>query len=149
MESEAKDSSQSPSGNRLRSVLTKARRGKKDTSNASAVSVVVTEDSSEGNPRSLRESLDSLRASRQSSLDDGTGGAKLKKLIPGRARRKRKKQEAAEQQQAQEIEEEGRGRDTSDQTATAALRPTANRSHSTLDDGEGSSLITVDSNADS
>lgn len=148
MESEAKESSQSPSGNRLRSVLSKARRSKRDDNNDSTISVVVTEGSSEGNTRSLRDSIDSLRASRQSSLDDGSGGAKLKKLIPGRAKRKRRKQEAAERQQAEE--EEARGRDANDQTATAALRPApANRSRSTIDDGEGSSLITVDSDAES
>ena len=151
MESEAKESSQSPSGHRLKNVLSKARRGRKDD-NASTVSVVPTENSSDGNGPSVRNSIDSVtRASRQSSLDDGSGGATLKKLIPGRAKRKRKKREAAEAAERQQVEEEGgRGRDINDQAATAAMKPVAvNRSHSTLDDGEGSSLITVDSDAES
>ncbi|KAL8826084.1 MAG: hypothetical protein Q9191_004015 [Dirinaria sp. TL-2023a] len=151
MESEAKESSQSPSGHRLKNVLSKTRRGRRDD-NASTLSVVPTENSSDGNGRSVRSSLDSLRrASRQSSLDDGSGGASLKKLIPGRAKRKRKKREAVEAAERQQLEEEGgRGRDTNDQAATAAMRRAAvNRSHSTLDDGEGSSLITVDSEAES
>lgn len=150
MESEAKESSQSPAGtNRLRSVLNKARRGKKEN-DASTVSIAVTENSSEDTGSGARDSVDSLGASRQSSLDDGTGN-KLSKLIPGRAKRKKRKQEAVESAEVQQqLEEEGRGRDTSDQTATAAaLRPDApNRSHSTLGD-EGSSLMTVDSDAES
>ena len=152
MESEARESEQAPSGNRFKNVLSKARRGRKDD-NASTVSVVPTENSSDGNARSIRNSMDSLtRASRQSSLDDGSGGKTLKKLIPGRAKRKRKKQEAAKAAaERQQVEDEGgRGRATDDQAATAAIRPAgASRSHSTLDDGEGSSLITVDSDAES
>ena len=151
MESEAKDTSQSPSGtNRLRSVLSKARRGRKEN-NASTVSIVVTDNSSEGVGSGTRNSTESLGASRHSSLDDGTG-AKLSKLIPGRMKRKKKKQEAAEAaERQQEEDEEGRGRGTRDQTATAAaLSPDAlNRSHSTLDGDDGSSLMTVDSDADS
>ena len=151
MESEAKEASQSPAGtNRLKSVLSKARRTKKEN-NASTVSIAVTEDSSEGPGSGARNSIDSLVASRQSSLDDGTS-TKFAKLIPGRVKRKRRKQEAAEAAERQQQEDElGRGRDTSDQIATAAeLRPNApNRSHSTLDGDEGSSLMTVDSDAES
>lgn len=146
MESEARETSQSPAGtNRLKSVLKKARRGRKDN-NASALSI--TENSSEGNRSGPRNSTESLGASRHSSLDDGTG-TKLTKLIPGLTKRKKRKQAAAEATQRQQDEdEEGRGRDPSDQTATAAaLSP--DRSHSTLDADDGSSLMTVDSDADS
>lgn len=156
MESEAKETSPSPAPtNRLKSVLAKGRR-KKDNK-ASNVSIAVTENSSEGPSSGPRNSIDSLGASRQSSLDDGTT-SKMSKLLPGRLKRKKKKQEAAEAAEAterqQDEDEEGRGRDTSDQTATAAAaaaqRPSApNRSHSTLDGDEGSSLLTVDSEVDS
>jgi len=150
MESEVRETSQSPAGtNRLKSVLNKARRGRKDN-NASTLSTAVTENTSEGNRSAARNSNDSLVASRHSSLDDGTG-AKLTKLIPGLKKRKKRKQEAAEASQRQQDEdEEGRGRDPTDQTATAAaLSP--NRSHSILDADadDGSSLMTVDSDADS
>jgi len=150
MESEARETSQSPAGtNRLKSVLNKARRGRKDN-NASTLSIAVTENSSDGNGSGPRKSNDSLGASRHSSLDDGTG-AKLTKLIPGLTKRKKRKQEAAEAaQQQQDEDEEGRGRDPSDQTATAAaLSP--NHSHNILDADadDGSSLMTVDSDADS
>ena len=151
MESEAKEDSQSPAGtNRLRSVLSKARRRQKDN-NASTASIAVTENSSEGTGSGPRNSIESLGVSRHSSLDDGAA-AKISKLIPGRAKRKKKKQEAPEALERQQQEdEEGRGRDTNDQPATAAaLRPTApTRSRSTLDADDGSSLMTVDSDAES
>ena len=149
MEIEAKDSSQSPSGNRLKNVLSKTHRARKDN-NDSAVSITVTDNSSDGTGSALRNSIDSLRlASRQSSLDDGKAAAKLSKLLPGRSKRKKKKQEAAERQQQEE--EEGRGRDTVDQTATAAaLGPEpGSGSRSPLDGDEGSSLMTVDSDVES
>jgi len=148
MESEARETSQSPAGtNRLKSVLNKARRGRKDN-NASTLSIAVTENSSEGNGPGPRNSTESLGVSRHSSLDDGAN-AKLTKLIPGLTKRKKRKQEAAEAAQRQQDEDEGgRGRDPSDQTATAAaLSP--DRSHNTLDADDGSSLMTVDSDADS
>ena len=152
MESEAAEVSPSPSGtgntgNRLKSVLSKARRDRNN--NASKVSITGTDNSSDGNGTGVRSSIDSLiDKSRQSSLDDGSSRVKLAKLIPGHNKRKKKRQEAAEQQGLDD--EEDRGRRTSEQPATAAsLSPTAlNRSHSSLGD-EASSLITVDSDAES
>lgn len=155
MESEAAEVSPNPftkanPGNRLKSVLSKTRRDRNN--NASKVSVTGTEDSSEGIGTGVRNSIDSLiDKSRQSSLDDGSSRVKLAKLIPGHKKRKKKRQEAAELAEEQDLEEEeGRGRRTSEQPATAAsLSTTAvNRSHSTLGD-EASSLITVDSDAES
>ncbi len=148
MESEARETSQSPAGtNRLKSVLNKARRGRKDN-NASTLSIAVTENSSDGNGPGPRKSNDSLGASRHSSLDNETS-TKLTKLIPGLTKRKKRKQAAAEATQRQQDEdEEGRGRNPSDQIATAAaLSP--DRSHSTVDADDGSSLMTVDSDAES
>ena len=154
MESEAAEVSPNPStkanpGNRLKSVLSKTRRDR--NKNASKVSVTGAEDSSEGNGTGVRNSIDSsIDKSRQSSLDDGSSRVKLAKLIPGHKKRKKKRQEATELAEEQDLEEEGRGRRTSEQPATAASLSTAavNRSHSTLGD-EASSLITVDSDAES
>ena len=151
MESEAAEVSPAPSatpntGNRLKSVLSKARKDRKN--NASKVSIAGTENSSDGNGTGVRSSIDSLiDKSRQSSVEDGSSRVKLAKLLPGLNKRKKKKQEAAQQQ---DFEEEGRGRRTSEQPATSASLDSTvlNRSHSSLGD-EASSLITVDSDAES
>ena len=147
-----KESSPAPS-TRIKRVLNKGRRGKRDESVTPSISIHDT--SSEALSASgIRTSIDSssgdkLRFSRQSSLqsslDDGSGAKKLAKLVPGHKKRVKKRQEAAEQQLAEETNGQ-RGRSISDQTATAAdvnLGP-GNLSRTTLDDGE-SSLITVDS----
>lgn len=152
MESEAAEVSPGPSatlntGNRLKSVLSKARKDR--NKNASKVSIAGTDNSSDGNGTGVRSSIDSLiDKSRQSSLDDGSSRVRLAKLLPGHNKRKKKKQGAAEQPDYED--EEGRGRRTIEQPATAAsLDPTAlNRSHSSLGD-EASSLVTVDSDAES
>ena len=153
MESEAAEVSPSPSaqvntGNRLKGVLSsKVRRNRNN--NVSKVSIAATENSSDSPGTGVRSSIESLPdKSRQSSLDDGISRTKLAKLLPGHTKRKKKRQEAAEQQNYED--EEGRGRRTSEQPATAAsLSPTAlNRSHSSLGD-EASSLITVDSDVES
>ena len=155
MESEAAEVSPSPSatintGNRLKSILSKSRRD--HSNNASKVSVTATEDSSEGNGTGVRNSIDSsIDKSRQSSLDDGSSRVKLANLIPGHKKRQKKRQEAAGSVEQQALEdEENRGRPTSEQPATSAsLSPTVvNRSHSNLGD-EASSLITIDSDAES
>ena len=155
MESEAAEVSPSPSGtvntgNRLKTVLSKARRDR--NANTSKVSIAGTDNSSEGNGTGVRSSIDSqFDKSRQSSLDDGSSRTKFTKLIPGHAKRKKKRQEAAEVAEQREWEdEEERGRRTSEQPATAAsLSPTGiNRSHSSLAD-EASSLITIDTDVES
>lgn len=140
----SKDSSPAAS-TRIKNVINKARRGTKDDTATPSISIHDT--SSEALSTTVRSSLDSLgdraRASRQPSLDDGSGAKKLAKLVPGHKKRVKKRQEAAEQQLA---EEEGvrRGRSISDQTATSAEPAPRNLSRTTLDDGE-SSLLTVDS----
>ena len=147
----------SPAANtRIKGVLSKARRGTKDEPkdepNMPSISIHDTSSEGPGSTTGVRSSLDSLgeriRASRQSSLDDGTGSNKLAKLIPGHKKRAKKRQEAAGQQLAEELGVQ-RGRSISDQRATAAdLAPSSrNLSRTTLDDGE-SSLITVDSERD-
>lgn len=143
----SKDSSPA-TGTKIKSVISKARRGPKDDTVTPSISIHDT--SSEGLSSTVRSSLDSLgdkaRSSRQSSLDDGSGSNKLAKLVPGHKKRIRKRQQAAEQQLAEE-EIVPRGRSVGDLSATSADPSPHNLSRTVLDDGE-SSLISVDSEKD-
>lgn len=149
MDGPSKDISPAPSTSTkgFKGVVAKARLGRNRDD-----STISLNGSDEGTEQSgIRNSVDSLvdkvREGRNASLDDGLppGPSNLSKLIPGRVKKKRKKREEAEQLQ-QEITE-GRGRSVEDQPATAAQPRKLskdNRSRSTLD-GDGGSLITIDS----
>ena len=132
----------------IKSVLAKARLGRKD--NPSTASLNGSDESEIGGLRNSVESVDKTRDGGRSSVDDGlpAGPSGLSKLIPGRIKKKRKKREEAEQLQ-QELAE-GRGRSADDQTATAAVssREAGNESRTTLGDENGS-LITVESDIES
>ena len=132
----------------LKSVLAKARLGRKD--NPSTASLNGSDESEIGGLRNSVDSVDKIRDGGRSSVDDGlpTGPSGLSKLIPGRVKKKRKKREEAEQLQ-RELEE-GRGRSADDQTATAAVsrREAGNESRTTLGEENGS-LITVESDIES
>ena len=132
----------------IKSVLAKARLGRKD--NPSTASLNGSDESEIGGLRNSVESVDKTRDGGRSSVDDGlpAGPSGLSKLIPGRVKKKRKKREEAEQLQ-QELAQ-GRGRSVDDQTATAAgsSREAGNESRTTLGDENGS-LITVESDTES
>lgn len=148
MEGDAKEVSPEPSSRRLKSVLTKARYGKK---NASKVSINDESSDSHGIRSSLDSTMDMFRASRGSSLDESISNknsSAMSKLIPNRIQKKRKERKASQiaAREEEEAEENGRGRSISEQAATAAT-PLQQRSRSTLADE--ASLLTNYSEADS
>ena len=132
----------------LKSVLAKARLGRKD--NPSTASLNGSDESEIGGLRNSVDSVDKIRDGGRSSVDDGlpAGPSGLSKLIPGRIKKKRRKREEAEQLQ-QELAE-GRGRSADDQPATAAVprHEAGNESRTTLGEESGS-LITVESDIES
>ena len=132
----------------LKSVLAKARLGRKD--NPSTASLNGSDESEISGLRNSVDSVDKIRDGGRSSVDDGlpTVPSGLSKLIPGRVKKRRKKREEAEQLQ-QELAE-GRGRSADDQTATAAVQrdEAGNESRTTLGEESGS-LITVESDIES
>lgn len=153
MDSVTQETSPARSSKGLKSVLRKARPGRKD--NASTLSVNGTDNSSNGRG-GIRSSIDSTvgklksHTTEESSQNDGddTGSHGISKLIPARIRKKRRKaREAAEQ------DEDGaaRGRSIGDRPSNGAIGDLAaseitGESQSTLDDDDdGSSLITYDS----
>lgn len=99
----------------FKGVLAKARRGGKDT--ASNTSFFNGTDNNSSDSHGIRSSVESLqalekdRASKESSIDDGTTTTKsrtLAKLIPARIKKKLKKQESLEREEEQgEDGEEG------------------------------------------
>lgn len=148
MEGDTKEVSPEPSSRRLKSVLTKARYGKK---NASKVSINDESSDSHGIRSSIDSTMDLFRASRGSSLDESIStknSSAMSKLIPNRIQKKRKERKASKiaAREEEEAEENGRGRSISDQAATAAT-PLQERSRSTLADE--ASLMTNDSEAES
>ncbi|KAL8940378.1 MAG: hypothetical protein Q9216_002849 [Gyalolechia sp. 2 TL-2023] len=148
MEGDTKDVSPEPSTRRLKSVLTKARNGKKNTSK---VSINDESSDSHGIRSSIDSSMDIFRASRGSSLDDSfstKNSSAMSKLIPNRIQKKRKERKASKiaAKEEEEAEDNGRGRSITHQAATAAA-PLQQRSRSTLAD-EGS-LMTQDSDPES
>ena len=160
------------SGLGFKSVLTKARRGGKDTS--STPSINGTENSSDSH--AIRSSIESvkekIRASRESSINDGTTttskSQRLSKLIPVRIKKKLKKsrvlewdEEPERQGQGEGVgeqlgerdqEEDERGRSIIDQAATSSssadphnVKPTRRPAGSESQSTLGdSSLITSD-----
>ena len=149
METDTKEVSPESSSRRLKSVLSKARRGGKN--NASKVSINDNSSDSHGIRSSIDSAQDRFRASRGSSLDDTistTNSSGISKLIPNRIQKKRKERKAAKQaaKDEEEAEDDGRGRSISEQAATAAA-PLLQRSRSTL--AEEGSLMTNDSDGES
>ncbi|KAL8954621.1 MAG: hypothetical protein Q9193_007167, partial [Seirophora villosa] len=122
MDGDAKEASPEPSSHGLKSILTKARRGGKNTS-------VVSINDNESDTHAIRSSIDSsLRVSGGSSLDDArsiNSSNGISKLMPNRIQKKRRERKAAKQAAKEEEnddtrEDDGRGRSISGQAATAA-----------------------------
>lgn len=153
MDSVTQETSPARSSKGLKSVLRKARAGRKD--NASTLSVNGTDNSSSSRG-GIRSSIDSTAGKLKSNTTgeashndgDDSGNHGINKLIPARIRKKRRKaREAAEQEQ----EGPARGRSFGDTPSNGAMGDHAasditGESQSTRDDDDdGSSLITYDS----
>ncbi len=153
MDSVTQETSPARSSKGLKSVLRKARTGRKD--NSSTLSVNGTDNSS-SSLGGIRSSIDSTVEKLKSHVTedsahnngDDAGLGRISKLIPGRIRKKRRKaREAAEQEQ----EEANRGRTIGDKPINGDLgdnnaSETTGEGQSPIDDDDGgSSLITYDS----
>lgn len=153
MESVTQETSPAPLSKGLKSVLRKARHGRKD--NASTLSVNGTDNSSSSHV-GIRSSIDSTveklksHVTEDSGHNDGddSGTGRISKLIPGRIRKKRRKaREAAEQEQ----EEANRGRSIGGRPINGDIvdndvSEATGEGQSPIDDDDGgSSLITYDS----
>lgn len=138
----------------FKGVLAKARRGKDTASSTSFFSGTDNNNSdSHGIIRSSAESLQILekdRASRESSIDDGTTMTKsrtLAKLIPARIKKKLKNQGGQEREEDRgEAEEgehvDGHGNAITDPTHAATSPAVGGSRHNTVG---GDSLISYDS----
>lgn len=135
----------------FKGVLAKARRGGKDTaSNPSFFNGMDNNSSdSHGIIRSSVESLQALekdRASRESSIDDGTTMTKsrtLAKLIPARIKKKLKKQGGPEREdELGEDELDGHGNAITDPASAATSTAVGSSRQNTVG---GDSLISYDS----
>ena len=152
MDSVTQETSPARSSKGLKSVLRKARPGRKD--NGSTLSVIGTDNSSSSRG-GIRSSIDSTveklksHGTDDSNHNDGddSGTGRISKLIPARIRKKRRK---AREATGQEQEEANRGRsigdrpvkgDASDHDTTEIT----GEGQSAEDDDGGSSLITYDS----
>ena len=153
MDSVTQETSPARSSKGLKSVLRKARTGRKD--NSSTLSVNGTDNSS-SSLGGIRSSIDSTVEKLKSHVTedpahnngDDAGLGRISKLIPSRIRKKRRKaREAAEQEQ----EEANRGRTIGDKPINGDLgdndaSETTGEGQSLIDDDDGgSSLITYDS----
>lgn len=136
----------------FKGVLAKARRGGKDT--ASSTSFFNGTDNNSSDSHGIRSSVESLqalekdRASKESSIDDGTTTTKsrtLAKLIPARIKKKLKKQGSLEREEEQgEDGEEGEHMDGHGMDPAPAAASTAVGSSRQNAIG-GDSLISYDS----
>lgn len=137
METAAADVPPEPSGRGFKAVLAKTRRGAKDTS--STPSIHGTENSSDSH--AIRSSIESvkekLRASRESSIGDGTTTTSksrtLSKLIPGRIKKKLKGLGVSERDEESERQEPGQGEEAGEKSAGERGQE--------QDDGRGGSII--------
>lgn len=136
----------------LKGVLAKARRGGKDTVSSPSFFNGMDNNSSDshGIIRSSVESLQALekdRASRESSIDDGTTVTKsrtLAKLIPARIKKKLKKQGGPEREDEQGEDEhvDGHGNAITDPAPAATSTAVGSSRQNTVG---GDSLISYDS----
>lgn len=139
----------------FKGVLAKARLGGKDT--ASSPSFFSGTDNNSSDSHGIRSSVESLqalerdRASRESSIDDGTTTTKsrtLSKLIPARIKKKLKKQGSLEREEEQGEDREegeqvdGHGNAIMDPAPAATSTPVGSSSQNTI---VGNSLNSYDS----
>lgn len=139
----------------FKGVLAKARRGGKDTASSPSFFNGMDNNSSDshGIIRSSVESLQALekdRASRESSIDDGTTMTKsrtLAKLIPARIKKKLKKQGGPEREEEQGEDEhvDGRARHGNAITDPAPAATSTAGGSSRQNTVGGDSLISYDS----
>ena len=135
--------SPAPSGLGLKGMLAKARRNKLD--NSSTTSFPTSEGSNESH--SLRDSMDSAlekiksAARKDNDPSETSSGVSIAKLIPGTRKRKERKRRA--KQQAEDAEgPRGRSAGDGDGATGTGL---SSENQSILDDDDGSSLMTEDS----
>lgn len=133
----------------FKGVLAKARRGGKDT--ASSPSFFNGTDNNSSDSHGIRSSVESLqalekdRASRESSIDDGTTMTKsrtLAKLIPARIKKKLKKQGGLEREEEQGEDGEEGGNAITDPAPAATSTAVGSSRQNTV---SGDSLISCDS----
>jgi len=142
------DSSESPHRNGFSQIFSKDRKHRKNRDSAST-SIKSGDTESDGH-HSMRESLESaIEKLKQHAEDDDNQG--IKKLVPNLGtKRRRKKREQEEEQRA--MEEAARGRSVADrgtlENFSTDRRPSISRTHSGRS-GNGSSLITYDSETES
>jgi hypothetical protein len=135
--------SDSPTRNGLAQIFSKARNRDKRGKDSAGNSIKSTDDSS-GLRGSVEDAIEKRKGSTSTSTEDDGGSNGIKKLVPmaiGSKRRKKKEKEEEEQRASAEV---ARGRSVADR---GTLRNDA--SSPVNESGDGSSLITYDSDTES
>lgn len=141
--------SRSSTGNGLSRIISKTRQRHKKNSDSASNSIIST-DSGSGKGIRIRESLEDAigKLKGHNGSDDEQESKGIKKLVPALgSKRRRKKQEREEELRASEEAE--RGRSVADR-GTLGNERSPNRSFTgTTRSGDGSSLLTFDSDTES